>query len=766
LPDTLRVVPVRYRVKYNEDQERDDHGRWTSGGGGEVSPSDTRIAPFVDDIGRGTSDLPATATGAAARAITAADLTAGGKPESEGGNSRAVSPEEFQLIAAEGQADLARRDAAGGPPTGLDQNFEDIKATAFAAVQESWGGATYDAHTGAAVTTGYALTARDPGQASVTLSEAEAADRDTFNAAMDRARETFSDQLTREGAALGVFHNDADGRVEIDPTLVVATRAESDAIGAATYATGGSYSFSDGNGYWPPHVETGGGGGKSFAGRRVKYSPDQPRDDHGRFGEGGGGDDPTAGDPKGELPNTGTVQAAWSALDADRFDTQAQERAHPENYEPNRGFGTHLKEGATEWRHGVAADGSPTVYQVQAVPWTSLGSTADERLANAGLTPAAVPMRAADGMLLGLQKVPDSEQPEPYVYRVMSDAEFQQASDRGYIQTDARMNLGATEGTVTSRGSTGSFYMPPAGTDARIVQINMNPADGWRVDSDGYVKTQEHVPFERVQAYSERIPNTGKAFASLRVKYSPDQDRDDHGRFASGGGGSADAVISHEAAMLNDGKALPANDPLAEAIDHRTGGDAYTDRDHARIVEAVQAAPANAPELYRGFAMTPFMSWSPESVAAFTANLQPGATMNMKLGSWTQDPQVADDFAGTEGGGATPAGDGFETPTADIIDADTPRVVMTMEPGAQALNIAPNATEQYADQQEWNTLGTVRVESVEHEGPIWRVGVSQVNTTEPSDRELEHQAPTLNREAVTDAAVRAAIEGGAGVGPL
>jgi len=39
--------------------------------------------------------------------------------------------------------------------------------------------------------------------------------------------------------------------------LVVDTQAEAEAIGAYTHNIGGAYRFSDGNGYWPPHIAEG-----------------------------------------------------------------------------------------------------------------------------------------------------------------------------------------------------------------------------------------------------------------------------------------------------------------------------------------------------------------------------------------------------------------------------------------------------------------------------------------------------------------------------
>ena len=54
--------------------------------------------------------------------------------------------------------------------------------------------------------------------------------------------------------------------------------------------------------------------------------------------------------------------------------------------------------------------------------------------------------------MMGSLKVPDSERPAPYVWRLMSDAEYQEARQRGYFQSNQSMNL-ADEGTVTSTRS-------------------------------------------------------------------------------------------------------------------------------------------------------------------------------------------------------------------------------------------------------------------------------------------------------------------------
>lgn len=84
------------------------------------------------------------------------------------------------------------------------------------------------------------------------------ASREEFDAAMDTAKQRFGEILQREQHHLGVFRDDDLGRIDFDPVLVVSKRVDVDTIGAATRAIGGAYNFSDGNGYWPPHVAEGG----------------------------------------------------------------------------------------------------------------------------------------------------------------------------------------------------------------------------------------------------------------------------------------------------------------------------------------------------------------------------------------------------------------------------------------------------------------------------------------------------------------------------
>ena len=171
------------------------------------------------------------------------------------GNSRPVTSDEFQRLAAIGQQQIEEM-AADTQPIGLDENWTEIQQGAFDAAQESWGGATIDARTGeflASDADRYALTVKDPGFE--TVSVPEGASKAEFEAAMTEARDKFRPILERRDHYLGVFHDDDLGRIDFDPVTVVDTLEQVETIGAATRAIGGAYNFADGNGYWPPHVD-------------------------------------------------------------------------------------------------------------------------------------------------------------------------------------------------------------------------------------------------------------------------------------------------------------------------------------------------------------------------------------------------------------------------------------------------------------------------------------------------------------------------------
>lgn len=172
------------------------------------------------------------------------------------GDSRPVSHAEFQRLAARGQEQLDAFKKNSSPTTGLDKNWDKLKEDTFGEIQTEWGGATIDAHTGQALPQGankFAITVKDKGYDTVSI-DTVTPTREQFDAAMDQAKVKFQKILEREDHHLGVFRDDDVGRIDFDPVLVVTNRADVDTIGAASRSIGGAYNFSDGNGYWPPHV--------------------------------------------------------------------------------------------------------------------------------------------------------------------------------------------------------------------------------------------------------------------------------------------------------------------------------------------------------------------------------------------------------------------------------------------------------------------------------------------------------------------------------
>jgi hypothetical protein len=184
----------------------------------------------------------------------------------------------------------------------------------------------------------------------------------------------------------------------------------------------------------------------------------------------------------------------------------------------------------------------PVVYQVRGTAWKDIPDDLKFKPHEGLGYPLGMPMTAPDGTALVDFPVAGTERPLPYVYRVMSTAEWDQAQERGYFKSNQSWNLSDDEGTVGSFDSTGAFYIPRDGSDFRIVQFANKPADGWRSDPrDGYIKTQGQVSVTSVSAYSQVIPgdeefkqeNLAKRGVETRVVDAKGLDHDEMGQFAA-----------------------------------------------------------------------------------------------------------------------------------------------------------------------------------------------------------------------------------------
>jgi hypothetical protein len=205
------------------EEPRDSHGRWTRG-----------AASVIEKI---TEPI---------------------REEGARGNSRPVSEDEFQQYAAEGRDRLHAIQASEWSTKGLDAHWADVKAHAYAQVQHSWGGATVDPRNGEPLPDGadkYAMSVKPTGLDTTSISEH--ASPEEFSQAMDIARAKYGKQLAKGGSYLGIFHDDDLNRIDIDPVTVLDSLREVETIGAYTHAIGGAYHFASGDGFWPPHVQSG-----------------------------------------------------------------------------------------------------------------------------------------------------------------------------------------------------------------------------------------------------------------------------------------------------------------------------------------------------------------------------------------------------------------------------------------------------------------------------------------------------------------------------
>jgi len=94
-----------------------------------------------------------------------------------------------------------------------------------------------------------------------------------------------------------------------------------------------------------------------------------------------------------------------------------------------------------------------------------------------------------------------------YVFRAISDEDYQNILSQGYMKSDGRMNLSVEEGTVAADNNP-SWYLPgqlrsdaPGVYRGRIVKIKRT--DLWHKDKvDGYWKTNEEVPATDIEMVS------------------------------------------------------------------------------------------------------------------------------------------------------------------------------------------------------------------------------------------------------------------------
>lgn len=171
------------------------------------------------------------------------------------GNSRPVDADEFHAVASQGRDLLNGMASSTQPVAGLMTKLDTIKAAAWSQVQKPDGAATINPWTGEMLPDGadkYALSAKAPGVKAISLPEDIS--QAGFERALDEAIVKFRPQLEQSNHYLGVFHDDATGRIDIDPVVVVDTAGQAEAVGAYTHNLGGALHLATGTGHFPPHI--------------------------------------------------------------------------------------------------------------------------------------------------------------------------------------------------------------------------------------------------------------------------------------------------------------------------------------------------------------------------------------------------------------------------------------------------------------------------------------------------------------------------------
>lgn len=103
----------------------------------------------------------------------------------------------------------------------------------------------------------------------------------------------------------------------------------------------------------------------------------------------------------------------------------------------------------------------------------------------------------------------------PHVFRVVSDEDYRQSMERGYMRSDERNNWKAqaaqegrdpdavpTEGTVAGRWAETGYL--PEGAPGRIVKFDTSHHPGWEVhphvDEGDYIRTEGEIPMSSAVA--------------------------------------------------------------------------------------------------------------------------------------------------------------------------------------------------------------------------------------------------------------------------
>lgn len=101
-----------------------------------------------------------------------------------------------------------------------------------------------------------------------------------------------------------------------------------------------------------------------------------------------------------------------------------------------------------------------------------------------------------------------------YVYRAVSQAEYDSIQKNGYIKSNQSMNIGyeVEQGLTVYKDNSPVFYLPDDG--GYVLKIEVKPENGFFYDSDEYAKTSQPIPKEQI------VEVNGKPINNTDIRYS------------------------------------------------------------------------------------------------------------------------------------------------------------------------------------------------------------------------------------------------------
>lgn len=339
---------------------------------------------------------------------------------------------------------------------------------------------------------------------------------------------------------------------------------------------------------------------------RAAYSPDQPRDENGRWSDTGVSIGPLTGTAEGILADI-RRGGNWTL----RLQKRAGlEDIHEYSIEP-KGLPSRIKE--AEVGFGSRAFYDPELSDVREVD---------------GRSQVVLKPGLYDGQL------PDGAAEPGYLYRGMSWAEWQQAQRQGFVESPGTYNLGDKQAGLTYYSTAASQaenyasgfapwqYKPTFDRPAVVVKVKdpgtardiMGTERGLpgRVPLTDLAAVYEGHPYEIRPGYielyrdyagrygegSRRSPSARVAWRQAvvqpRAAYSPDQPRDEKGQWTAGGGFVVDDKGILESGLPAPEAALKPAIPEVGALGYKVKALVDVDRD---VLKAMNVAPSEAKPL-------------------------------------------------------------------------------------------------------------------------------------------------------------------------